>query len=117
MKFLYAKKKMKCSHCKGDIHKGEFYVLNVCRNSATKTYSSYPNHYECFIEYTVNSIRTKAVLYMGKMSKPRKLGRPSIHLHPKKVNRLKSLLCYHKKAGNDDRVKEIEAELQLLTIK
>jgi predicted nucleic acid-binding Zn-ribbon protein len=116
MKLYYAKRDTKCSHCKSIIFRGEIILLNVCQNKGTQTFSSFPNHPECYVEYVRKKVEEKTQELMGTVLSPPKLGRPKVYVNGKLIDRKKALLRYHRKAGNMERAEAVEGELTQLLL-
>ena len=69
-------------------------------------------HRNCYLEHTKLWIDNQLSLHPVRFKS--KVGRPKKHDSPEEVNKLKSLLTYHKKAGNISRVGEIEGKIKEL---
>ena len=114
MKFFYAKRDIQCKYCPGVITRGQFYLRTNYKNSTTGRYYSFPYHYECYKEYFLERLDKDALYFKGEMELPKKLGRPKKYWNSKLADRLRALIYYHKKAGNDEKVQELQAKLDKL---
>ncbi len=118
MRFFYAKHEQVCRKCKGIINYGDEAV--VLRWKHNNIFIPLVFHTACYIEWvTDNFNRRWRDWKLG--ASPRRIrkrrGRKFIYSNRKQakdVNRLKSLLYYHKKAGNEGKVAELENRLREL---
>lgn len=117
MKFYYAKREIKCSRCPGNIERGELYIRTNHRNPVTGKYYSFPYHFECYKEYFNERLTNDANHFKGILTKPKKLGRPKKYASSKLADRTRALIYYHKKAGNTEKVAELERWMNDLLIR
>ena len=75
----------------------------------------YPKHIESYIEEQLMKRERK----QERKKSFRGRGRPTtiVHTDWKRRRQINSLISYHKKQGHEDRVKELEAERESITIK
>ena len=114
MKFIIAKHTLSCRHCRGEITPGDLFCRTFHRNKQTGATFGFCYHYDCYIIDYVERIRRSALYWQGQQVPPKKKGRPVKSSNPKEYRRLKALQRYHRKAGNEDRVVELEARLEEL---
>ena len=125
MRFLYIKNEQICFQCGATlIYNDEAVVVRVEHSNGYTIPQFF--HPECFMEWSSSSFMNR--LTSWKMSaeerpprkrKPRAkiiMGRPKKYSKPIIAGRLRASISYHRKAGNEDRVRELEEELKLLTI-
>ncbi len=123
MKVVIARKELKCTFCPMPINKGDFCVRTSFKDKLN------PNrwvftffHEECCCQQTYKNIRSfidnqKSILRAKQAEKQKlkkKIGRPRKYSDPMKARSLKQQLTNQKKAGNIDRVGEIETEIKRL---
>lgn len=122
MKFCYLKKEQVCRDCYNPILKGDEAVIILCTvQNGLKLPSVF--HPQCFINWNTEMFmhryrkwKTESMPKQIKKSKP-KLGRPRKYINYVKASRLQSLICYHRKAGNEDKVRDLTKKLDSLRIK
>ena len=116
MKFFYAKKDLRCLACGAFILKGEAVTRIFARKEIDGQKTGYVLffHTECYPPYFINWYNKQLEHWYHSHEKPKKVGRPKKYLHGKEVHKTKSLMRYHKEAGNMDRVMELTAELKTL---
>jgi len=123
MYFLYVKHEQVCRHCKGTIVPGEEAVILRIKTA----YGTFPwlFHTTCYEEWAHNSFLRRWQNWKSSAKKrpPRKyrfkpkMGRPRKYLNPYKARNLQSLLNYHRRMGNKDRVVELEVALKDLELR
>ena len=78
-------------------------------------------HPDCHTQFVLNNkdkrVREKEEILARRLSRrsDRPQGRPRRYSDPLKARNLLSLTSYHKKAGNEDKVSELEAKLKEIT--
>ena len=114
MKLYYAKTSdRQCRHCGGSINRGQIYVVEQVEAKTTKWY--FTVHYDCYIPWKQKKLQEKLEDFKIKHTVPTKRGRkPLPCLDRQKRDKLTSLRAYHEKAGNAQRVGEINRELEAL---
>ncbi len=115
MRFFYAKKEQVCKHCKTTINYNDEAI--VVRWKHINIFIPLVFHVACYIAWVTDSFNRRWQEWKSG-AEPRgvrkKRGRKFIYANQEQarnMNRLKSLLSYHRKAGNENRVAEIEAKL------
>lgn len=116
MRFIIAKHNLICRHCGGGISPGELFCRTFHKNKQTGAAFGFCYHYECYIVDYVERIRKSALYWKGMQVPLKKRGRPPKSNHPKLYRKLMALKRYHKKAGNEDRVQELQMEIEALTL-
>lgn len=111
-----------CSHCQKLLKRGDAVVRIIFQmdkgyygereGQSYEKQASLVFHKDCYLEHTKLWIDNQLFLHPAKFKS--KVGRPKKYNNPEEVNRLKSLLTYHKKAGNIGRVGEIEGKIKEL---
>jgi len=119
MRFFYAKHEQVCKHCRSIINYGEEAVVIRWKSPST-IFIPLVFHTACYIDWAISSFNRRwqdwklgAEPRRVRKKRGRKFKYPSRE-QAKGVNRLKSLISYHRKAGNEDRVTELEARLKEL---
>ena len=116
MKFFFAKSTHICLYCRSEINQGEpFGRLTINNRQGGKMGLIF--HPWCFSKWSEEKFNQRYLNWERQQIPPRKRGRPRKYKDSEKANRLKSLLTYHKKAGNIGRVGGIERELKELEVK
>lgn len=111
MRILVNRKNEKtCDRCDGHIKRGEIYVLASYISKITQRWYSNNYHYECYKEVVIERMDNKFMEFSQMLTPPKRPGRKPIHDNPVLVNRVKSLISYHRRAGNMQRVEEIRRE-------
>lgn len=115
----YPKRKVSCGGCEFPIYKGanalvvgEHIRAYIGRNGTEKRgYAKRYYHFGCGMDFLNGELTDWFMQH-----EPEKviLGRPTKSFHPVECQRLKSLLRYHQKADNIERVEEIKAQLIVL---
>jgi len=120
MRFFYAKKEQICRHCKSVINYGEEAVVKRWK-APSGALIPLVVHTACYIPWEEEAFRRQWSSWkLG--ATPRRIrkkrGRKPIYSSREQaedMNRRRSLLSYHRKAGNEARVQEIQvgiAELE-----
>lgn len=108
MRFYVAKNnKLTCLHCKSNILYGEHYAWLY----SYKAKRVFTFHIECFRKWVDINFVNKYLIWKENLNPPKKLGRPRKTSDPEKYHRLKALLRYHKKAGNEKEVQVVETKI------
>lgn len=125
MKFYKARKDQQCKgECvyEGLIAYGDTMVIVWLNIGGTQI--PYTFHPECYLTWHNTMFEHKWGKFQnedhipGKRKRVKKpMGRPKKYKSPIKSQRLKASIYYHKKAGNVERVKELEQELSKLSYK
>ena len=118
MRFFYTKHEQVCRHCKSTINYGDEAV--VIRWKHINIFVPLIFHVACYVAWVTDNFNKR--WHDWKLgAEPRKVrrkrGRKFLYASREQaaaVNRLKSLLSYHRKAGNGDRVTELEEQLRSL---
>ena len=111
LKFFYAKHEHTCHSCKSIISRGEIFV-RIQFNSRQRTSMSLLFHAECYSDWNVSVFNKKFLYWKEQQIPPKKIGRPLVPTSDRpKRRRLLSLLIYHRKAGNEERVLEIRKQI------
>ena len=108
-----------CHWCKENIPYGEHYVALFfsVKWGERKVRKSFIFHVDpCYIEWKVASFNDKYSYWKTSLTEPKKRGRPKTYQNGKEIHRMKSLITYHRKAGNLDKVGELEEQLAKITI-
>lgn len=118
MRFFYAKHEQLCRHCKSTINYGDEAV--IIRWKHINIFIPLVFHAACYIEWVTISFNRRWQEWKLK-AEPRRVrrkrGRKFIYSsreQAKDVNRRKSLINYHRKQGNLDRVEELSIKLKEL---
>lgn len=114
IRYLIAKSdKLYCLGCGNNILYGEHYIGNfyTIPNAEKNIRKGLFFHVTCYCDWYKEKIFRKYEGWKATLTEPKKRGRPKIYKDGKEVHRVKVLLYYHKKAGNDDRVQELQAKL------
>lgn len=111
MRFFYAKKTLRCKGCGSEIQRNDVCIRTFLRNKVTGQGYGLVYHYQCYISAFTERIRTQALAWLDKQEKRRPIGRPTIYTNGKEVNRLKGLIRYYKKVGNQEKVQELGARV------
>lgn len=116
MKFLISKNdNIFCIGCGSNILYGEHYI-GVFYIDKELRRRKLLFHVKCYYEwYTANVLR-KYEMWKSSLTEPKKRGRPKIYQNGKEVHKLKALLYYYRKAGNEPKVLELEAKLEGLKV-
>lgn len=115
MKFFFAKREHICLHCRAEIRKGEAFVRLEINNRQGTGQVGLLFHIECFPKWNEASFIRRFLAWRESQILPRKLGRPRIPcLDRHKRRKLLSLMIYHRKAGNEGRVQELQREIDEL---
>lgn len=112
MKFFFARKDHICLQCRTEISKGEAFVRLSISNRQGTGEIGLLFHPMCYSKWNEEKFVQRFLEWKRQQVPPKKRGRPRKHADPKMVNRLKALQRYHEKAGNEARVKELEAKLR-----
>ena len=117
MRFFFAKKDHICLHCRTEIKRGEpFTRLGISSRNGTGQVGLL-FHIECFPVWNEANFVRRFLTWRDNQIPPKKRGRPLVPTTDRKKRRqLLSLLTYHKKAGNIDRVREIENKIKELEV-
>lgn len=118
MKFLIAKKdNIRCHACEAEIMRGDSMVLSFMNKPNFKR--TFCFHTECYIPWYTEMFNNKWSEWKsgdGSTQRPKR-GRPIVNKEPtigEQVNRLKTLLNYHKRLGHDTKVLDIQKSLDKL---
>ena len=118
MKFLIAKKDgIQCSGCQGEIMREEEMILTFINKPDFKR--TFCFHTKCYIPWYTNMFNEKWSRWRngeGNTQRPKR-GRPIINKNPnrgEKVNRLRTLLNYHKKLEHKTKTLDIQKSLDKL---
>ena len=116
MRFFYAKHEQVCRHCKSMINYGDEAVIIRWKN--LNIFIPLVFHVACYIEWITDNFNRRwqdwklgAEPRRIRKKRGRKFKYSSREL-ASTVNKLKSLKRYHEKAGNEDRVAELETQLE-----
>lgn len=116
MKFLIAKNdNLFCFGCPSQILHGEHYIGLFFLDKANRR-RRLIFHVDCYRQWHDNLITRRYEAWKSNQTEPKKRGRPKIYQDGKRVHRTKVLLYYHRKAGNEDRIRELREELDGLRI-
>ncbi len=116
MRFFYAKKEQICKHCGSPIIYGDEAVVIRWKNK--NIFIPLVFHVGCYIEWVTDSFNRRwGTWKLGATPRPIRKKRGRKFLYPnrilaKDVNRRKSLINYHLKEGNLDRVRELNIALK-----
>ena len=118
MKFLIAKNDgIRCHGCEAEIMRGEEMVLTFMNKPGFKR--TFCFHTACYIPWFTGMFNQKWYEWKngdGSNQRPKR-GRPVVNKKPtrgERVNRLKTLLNYHKRLGHDTKVLDIQKSLDKL---
>ena len=115
MRFFFAKSTHICLYCRAEINQGEpFCRLIINNRQGGKIGLIF--HPECCPRWNEEKFNQRYLDWRRQQIPPRKRGRPRKYKNPEQVNRLRSLLTYHKKAGNIGRVGEIGTKIKELEV-
>jgi len=117
MKFHYAKKDIICKRCNSPIVRGDLYLRTNYKSQVNGRYYSFPYHFECYKEYFLERLTNDANHFKGILPQPKKLGRPKKYTSSKLADRTRALIHYYKKAGNTEKVTELERWMEGLLIR
>lgn len=122
MKVVITRKEHKCNFegcCLGKLVKaGTVAITTVYKEGLYR--HTYHFHSECHTQFVLNSrdkrIKEKEEILIRRMARKsdRPQGRPRKYTDPLKARNLISLLVYHRRAGNTDRVGELEEKIKEL---
>jgi hypothetical protein len=122
MKLSYAKKETTCNHCKLPITRGQEMATTLFKNKDTGAFFRYTYHIDndgicCFEIHWINSWRTSYNHWKELLIKPKPLGRKRLYDKEtaNKRDKLRSLIGYHRRAGNAELMEKAERELEELT--
>ena len=122
MRFFLAKNELRCRGCGGTIGYGEEAVIIKWKQPKTEATIPLVCHVSRYIPWVERNYYGKwNDWHLGVNPRPKrkKRGRKFIYASKEQaeaVNRAKSLINYHKKAGNTDRVAELEVELASIRV-
>lgn len=123
MRFVRIKKEQECRGCPSLLLPGDEGVLVMHRITTEVGEVSIPYiyHVGCYIEWNREVFNYKYQLWKaGSLPKrkraKRKVGRPRLYTMPIITNRIRSLLHYYKKVGNEDKVQELQSRLDELRV-
>lgn len=122
MRIVLTRKEHQCSfeHCCFGriIKKGSISITQLLKGG--RGYFVLHFHPDCFIQSTLQYINSKVEALEKKKAERNKskerIGRPRKYSDLMGARNLVSLLAYHKKAGNRDRVGEIETKLKRMEV-
>ncbi len=117
MKFFYARKTLMCRGCHTSIDRGEVCIRTFHKNRQTGVPYAFIYHYECYVQDFIERIRKSAFYWIRQQHPPKRRGRPKKYLDIKESNKLRALIHYHRKAGNEDRVNQLLSLLKGLEVK
>ena len=115
MRFLQLKKDRYCYHCGSTMFAGEEAVLIRIKHTNGITITQFFHTDTCYEEWNKESYVNRLFAWRQgtvPLKKKPKRGRPRKYKNIFKANRIQSLICYHRKAGNVDRILELESHLE-----
>jgi hypothetical protein len=121
MLFCHLKKEQVCyfSDCGSVMQVGEEAVITRIKASNGVTYP-HAFHPQCFLDWNEGMFEYRLEKWRADNPPPKKkpiMGRPRKYRDYLKAGRLQSLLHYHRKKGNQDKVQELGHELSKLEIR
>lgn len=115
MKFFFAKSEHICLYCRATISQGEPFVrLTIKNRQGGKMGLIF--HPECYPRWNEDKFNQRFLSWRLNQIPPRKKGRPRKYSDSLGSVRLRALIHYYKKAGNVDRVAELETKLGELLV-
>lgn len=112
MRFLVAKNdNLFCFYCRNNLPYGEPYTGIFYKDKGNRR-RRLIFHVECYCSWVRDNTYRKYTAWKAEQTEPKKRGRPKIHQDGESVHRLRSLIHYHKKVGNETKVQELEAKLK-----
>lgn len=125
MRFLFIKNEQLCRHCGSVLFYGEEAVVIRIRHSNGAVIPLFFHTDKCYELWNSETFTSRLLRWrltaterpeQKRKKKKTKLGRPKKYTNGVLARRLIALLWYHKKAGNIDRVGEIEIRIKELEI-
>lgn len=115
MKFFFAKDTHICLYCRSEINQGEAFVrLSIKNRQGGEIGLMF--HPECYPKWDEKKFNQRFLDWRRGQIPPRKRGRPRKYKNPVEANKLKTLQNHYRKAGNTDRVAELEIKLKELEL-
>lgn len=115
MKFFYAKHPHICLYCRAEISQGEPFVRLIINNRQGGKIGLI-FHPECYPRWNEEKFNQRFLNWLSNQIPPRKRGRPRKYKDSVEANRLKTRQNQYRKAGNEDRVKELEIEIKEMEV-
>lgn len=119
MRFLHIKNEQICWYCRSTLFPGEEAIVVRIKHRNEMVIPQF-FHIDCFRNWTDESIVNRLLHWRETATRrPKrkyrhrpKMGRPRKYRNSLQAHRLLSSLSYHRKAGNMDKVKELEDSLE-----
>ena len=114
MRFFHAKKSNTCWHCRSEIMVKEIMTRLTFRTTGGFT-KGLLFHPECYLKWNEINFTKQYLRWRQNNAPPPKRGPPRIPTTDRpKRRRLLSLMAYHRRKGNETRVKEVNAQIKEL---
>lgn len=121
MRYFYARKDVFCFWCKTYIQRGELVArasyTKIDKETGAKQNFGFCYHADpCYVQAFTDRYNRSLMHWRQQLIPPKKRGRPRRFTDPIKAQRLRCLLAYHKRTGNEDRVQELQAMLKAMEL-